>query len=63
MRPANSRKCPDEAIVSFDHAGIRKPPILPGRMKKYHMIVRWPNFAMAVPKLDKPFFVKCVWQG
>ena len=60
MRPANSRKCSNEAIISLDHAGVGKQPVLPGGMKKNHLIVGWPNFAMAMPKLDKPLFVKCV---
>ena len=63
MRPANSRKCSNEPIVSLDHAEVCKQPVLPGWMKKCHSIVRWPNFAMAMPKFDKPFFVKCVRKG
>jgi hypothetical protein len=34
MRPANPRKCADEPIVSFDHAGVREQPVLTGRMEK-----------------------------
>src|ERR1700722_4910271 len=63
ISPAYPRKCSDESIVSLYHAGISKQPVLPGGMKKHHSIIRWPDFTVAMPKFDKPFFVKCVRKG